>query len=63
MEQHFTKQLEGFNGDYIMLLYLIEQDGGLFTERIAYDIGTSLKLDGRKFVRMHSESLPVFKPA
>lgn len=63
MEQHFTKQLEGFKGDYIMLLYLIEQDGGLFTERIAYDIGTSLKLDGRKFVRMHSEALPVFKPA
>jgi hypothetical protein len=62
MEQHFEKQLEGFKGDYIMLLFLIEQDGGLFTERVAYDIGTTLKLAGRKFVRMHTDAIPVFKP-
>ena len=62
MERHFEKQLEGFKGDYIMLLYLIEQDDGLFTERTAYDIGTKLKLDGRKFIRMHNEYLPVFAP-
>lgn len=62
MNKHFEKQLEGFKGDYVMLLYLVEQNGGLFTERVAYDIGTTLKLDGRKFVRMHSDALPVFKP-
>lgn len=61
MEKYFEKQLEGFKGDYVMLLYLVEQDGGLFTERTAYDIGTPLKLDGRKFVRMHSDKLPVFE--
>lgn len=61
MEKYFTKQLEGFKGDYIMLLYFVEQDGGLFTERTAYDIGTKLNLSGREFVRMHSEALPVFK--
>lgn len=62
MEQYFTKQLEDVKGDHCMLLYFVEQDGGLFTERTAYDIGTNLKLDGREFVRMHSETLPVFKP-
>lgn len=61
MEKYFKKQLDGFKGDYCMLLYFVEQDGGLFTERTAYDIGAELKLDGREFVRMHSDKLPVFK--